>query len=342
MSTIWMHAPTVQINAVELQNLLSFIFGHEQSLKEFGAIKIQLSSECLLALKKRKVWALCTNTRQITKVGANELIYSMHKDKRDNIYIQQQLPIPNEDTFWASLAHPDCNSQHPNVSIVPNKSLFSQKYHREYFDIHRLPRQSLLKLGGKKVINQFLPRLTRVHGPNAMFPLAGARQRLFSLDYHHQGGARHWYIIPACQREILHRVIQQENSTLCFEHQQLLIDPSVFDRHHIRYHRVVQYPNEFVVLSAGALAQSFMKDAGWNESIAFALPSWISEGHASAQKLPCQCNLNVVSLLETIDVRVFGHERMKKYTATHLVNTNNSDKKSRTKSKSLDEELIMY
>jgi len=331
MSAIWMNTPTVQINAENLQNLLNFIFAYEQPLKEFGAIKIQLSSECLLALKKRKFCSSFTNTREIKKVDENELIYSIHKGKRVNICTQQQTSIPNEETFWATLARPGCKPQHSNVSILPNKSLFSQKYHRKYFSIHRLPRQSLLKLGGDKVIDQFLPCLTRAHGPGAIFPLASARQRLFLLDYHHQGDARHWYIIPAYERETLQKVIQQQNPSICLEHQELLIDPSVLDKHHIRYHRLVQYPNEFVVLAAGALAQSFMKDAGWSESIAFALPNWITDGHASAQNLPCQCNINVVSLPETIDVRLFKHQLIKKYTTRLLNIMNNDDKKPVTK-----------
>lgn len=327
MSSIWMDAPTVQIDAYGFQNLLSFIFAHEQSLKEFGAIKIQLSSQCLLALKKRKIWPSCTNTRQITKVSNNELIYSVHEGKHANVYTQQRPSIPNETTFWSSLARPDYKPEHSSVSILPNKSLFSQKCHRNYFDIHRLPRQSLLKLGGNKVIDQFFPRLTRAHGPGGIFPLASARQRLFLLDYNHEGGARHWYIIPARERETLQKAIQQRNPSICLEHQELLIDPSVLDKHHIRYHRLVQYPNEFVVLAAGALSQSFMEDAGWNESIAFALPNWVTEGHASAQHLPCQCSINVISLPETIDVRLFRHQLIKKYTATHLNIMNNDDKK---------------
>jgi hypothetical protein len=54
MSSISMNVPTFQINKNDLQNLVSFIYQHEQVLKEFGAIKIQPNIDCKFALKKRK------------------------------------------------------------------------------------------------------------------------------------------------------------------------------------------------------------------------------------------------------------------------------------------------
>ncbi|CAF1548142.1 unnamed protein product, partial [Rotaria sordida] len=62
---------------------------------------------------------------------------------------------------------------------------------RSYFDMHRLPHQSLLKLGGTKVTRQFIPCVRRAHGPGSIFPMTSAQQRLFSIDYHHEGGAHH-------------------------------------------------------------------------------------------------------------------------------------------------------
>jgi len=326
-----MDAPTVQINAHGLQHLINVIFSHEQSLKKFGAIKIQLSSDCILALKKRKIWPSCTNTQRITKVGKDELIYFVDTDKDDNKCTQSQWSIPSEATFWSDLAHSNEKLEYSNVSILPNMSLFSNRYHRKFFDIHCLPRQSLLKLGGSKVVDQFVPCLKRAHGPGAIFPLACARQRLNLLDYHHGGGARHWYVIPIGEREILREIVQRDNPSVCFEHQELLIDPSVLDKHHIRYHRLVQYPNEFVVLSAGALAQSFMDDAGWNESIEFALPSWIKDGSASACESLCLCHVNLFSLPETIDISSFTPQHILQYIVTCLNTKIDDDQKSFTK-----------
>ncbi|CAF1214833.1 unnamed protein product [Rotaria sp. Silwood1] len=202
--------------------------------------------------------------------------------------------------------------------MIPGKSFFSQKTSRLYFDISRLPTQSLLKLCGKKVTHQFVPCVTRAHGPGAIFPLTSAQQRLFSVNYHHEGGAHHWYIIPTCEREVLRKIIDHQNTSICFDHGQLLIDPSVLDKNDIRYYRIIQRPNEFIVLSAGTLAQSFTEDASWSESIAFALPGWIEEGRANLSIPPCQCNFPQDSLPETIDITLFTHERIQEYITSHL------------------------
>jgi hypothetical protein len=150
--------------------------------------------------------------------------------------------------------------------------------------------------------------------------LTSAHQHLFSVDYHHEGGAHHWYIIPPGQREALQRIIDHQNSSICLDHGQLLIDPSTLDKNHIRYHRIVQLPNEFIVLSAGTLAQGFTEDASWSESIAFALPSWIEEGHANISLPLCQCNILQYSLPKTIDISLFRHELIQRYITSHLNN----------------------
>jgi len=198
------------------------------------------------------------------------------------------------------------------ISVFNNKSFFYSKTSRIYFQTHRLPNQSLLKLGGKKVTGQFAPCVRRAHQSGAIFPLTCARQRLFSIDYHHEGGARHWYIIPPSERNIIQKLLDQQKCSFCLDHGELLIDPSVLDKHNIRYYRLIQRPNQFVVLSAGTLSQSFTEDQTWNESIDFALPSWIEEGHANAPS--CQCN----SLPSTIDVNLFRHELIQSYISTHL------------------------
>jgi len=308
-----MDAPTIQIGSSDLQNVINFIFSHEPTLKEFGAIKIQLSSECTLALKKRKIPPPCTSTQKLTKVGKDELIYTVQKNEDENIYDKQRSTIMNEKTFWSSLSGSVSKCHRSSVSILPKKTFFYEKWSRQYFSIHCVPKQSLLQLGGTKITKQFTPCLSRAHGPGAVFPLSSAQQRLSLLVYHHQGGPRHWYIIPAYEREALRKILQRQSFSNCLEHEELLIDPMVLDKHHIRYHRLAQYPNEFVVLSAGAIAQSFTEDASWSESIPFALPSWIEDGHANARDSSCQCNINLFSLPTPIDISLFTYELIQKY-----------------------------
>jgi hypothetical protein len=320
MSSISMNAPTVQINPSNLRNLVKFIYTQDRLLKEFGGIKIELNSECVLALKKRKPSPISTTNQHIMKIGKDQLIYTVKKTEDFNHTIKQS-PITNEQSFWSSLSGSLNKCHQSSVSIFPNKTLFYQKLNRKYFSIHLIPRQSLLRLGGTKLTNQFVSSLSRAHGPASIYPLSTDQQRLFSLVYHHQGGPRHWYIIPNYEREALKRILHQQSSSNCVEHGQLLIDPVVLDKYNIRYHRIIQYPNQFVVLSAGVLTQSFTEDACWTESIHFALPRWIEEGHATASQSSCQCNL---SLPNTIDLNLFRCQIINKYIDTYL-NLQNDD-----------------
>ncbi|CAF1151897.1 unnamed protein product [Adineta steineri] len=181
-----------------------------------------------------------------------------------------------------------------------------------------MPKQSLLKLGGKKMTHQVVPCVRRAHGSGAIFPLTCAQQRLFSVNYHHEGAVHHWYIIPTYERDVLQKAISPKNVPVCLDHGQLLVDPSILEKHHIRYHRIKQRPNEFVVLAAGTLAQSFSEGANWSESIDFALPGWIEEGRASAATSPCQCDISNNYSLNTIDVTLFTHNLIEKYISSHL------------------------
>jgi len=319
MSKISMDAPTVHTTERNMHNLINFIFMHERLLKEFGAIKIKLHPECKLAVKVRKPGSPpCSTVQQVVRISEQDLIYRLRTVTcTDRSTYDPSLPT-NESTFWPALSTFDSGERRSSVTILPKKSLFLKRAHRNYVDLHHLPSQSLLKVGGTNVTRQFFPSLARAHGSGAIFPLISARQRLFSLDYHHKGGIRLWYIVPARERESLQKTIQQRNASICLEHQNLLVDPSVFDKHHIRYHRLVQHPNEIVVLAAGALAQSFTEGPSWSESVAFALPSWLEDGHASACGTVCACDLYDAFLPEAIDIKVFTDELVQNYCATHL------------------------
>ncbi|CAF1530844.1 unnamed protein product [Adineta ricciae] len=319
-----MGVPTFQVNENELQNIVYFTYKHERVLKEYGAIKIQPDIHCKFALKKRsKTLLLHPINRQIVKTHSDNLIYSVQDISYGNELNKQMSIIKDEDTFWSDLSDPINTQRQLNISFSSNHSFFHRKTARLYFDIHRIPNQSLLKMAGKEVVSECAPCVKRAHRAGAIFPLSCTEQHLFSIDYHHEGGIHHWYIIPDCERKSLQTIIDQEKLSICLNHGQIVIDPSFLDKHHIRYHRIGQCPNEFVVLSAGTLSQSFSEDVSWSESIVFALPSWIEDGHANHSSLLCQCNIFNNSLSETIDITVFNHELIQKYTKLYLDNTTN-------------------
>ncbi len=243
-----------------------------------------------------------SNNQQVIQICHDELIYSIHSITSNNSLSTHQSVPMNEHRFWETLSNSAAERSY--VTIYPNQSFYSTRLHRNSFN----PKLSLLKLGGKQVTRHCTPSLLRADGPGAIFPLSSASHRLFSIDYHHEGGNRQWYIIPATERSKLEQIIRHPNSSTCLEHQNFLIDPSVLEKYHIRYHRVIQHPKEFVVLAAGALAQGFAENTSWNESIVFALPSWLEDGHAIAQRSPCHCNPNNHSFLEPIDINPFRYE----------------------------------
>lgn len=318
-----MGIPILQINNNELRNFISFIYKHEHLLKEFGAIKIQLNIGCKLSLYKRA--KKCTSypvNEEIVKMNKNESIYFIEKVDHIDKSVGENSIIKDEYSFWSSISCLKNNRRQLNTSLSPNKSFFYQKASRLYFDIHRLPKQSILKLAGRNSLSQFVPWLRRAHGPGAIFPLSCAQQQLFSINYHHEGGNHHWYIIPNHQRDLLQKIINQEDSSICLDHGQLFINPLVLDKNQIHYHRVIQHPNEFIVFSSGTLSQCFTENASWSESIDFALPSWIEQARHNHSLPICQCNY----LSQTIDLNLFKHELIQKYIISHLDNYNNHRK----------------
>jgi hypothetical protein len=321
-----MNIPTLQINNHDLQQFVRFIYKHEPLLKEFGAIKVQPTIDCQLALKKRpKKSALCRSTGVIMKMSQKESIYVVQRANHTVLSTQLSSLVTDECSFWSSLSSSSSGQRQLNTSMLPDTSFFAQKTSRLNFDIHRLPYQSLLKIGGNRITRQFVPCVQRAYRPGAIFPLASAQQRLLSINYHHEGGARHWYIIPTREREAVRKIIGHQHSSICLDHGQLLVDPSVLNKYSIRYHHTIQYPNEFIVLSAGALAQSFTEDASWSESIAFALPSWIEEGYAHVSAPLCQCDIFQRLFSQTIDINLFKHKSIQRFISVYL-NTIAEDK----------------
>lgn len=327
MATAAIQLPTLLVNQKELTNLPAFIWKHEQCLRDYGAIKIQLGPDCQLALRKRKKKLVLPQTpRKLVPIYPNEPIYFVSEiDGTDESIQDISLPM-NEQSFWSTISDSNKKTRLLNTNMLPNKSFFCDKTARSYFAMHRLPSLSLLKLAGKTVMNQLVPTVTRAFAPGAIFPLASAQQRLFSIHYHHEGAPNYWYTIPTSERQHLRRVLDQHTCSVCLDHGQLFIDPSVFDKNHIRYYRIVQSPNEFIVLSSGALAQSFTTGANWGESVVFALPSWINEAHAFASTSRCQCNVLDNQAIEMIDMNLFQPNLVHQYITSYL--SSNSDDQS--------------
>lgn len=318
MSSISLNAPTLLASVDNMKDFLSFIYTHESILKKYGAIKIVPPSRFKNNLKKyRMKLEQPLTVQKIAQSHQPDLIYSVTtvpcvSQNEPN----ESIPISESD-FWVSLSQYNNQQQIASVSTIPAQSFFLKEVHRIDFSIHRLPRQSLLRFCNKNLLREFVPSLTRTHGPCGIFPLASARQRLFTFNYHHVGGTRYWYIIPASEREALERVFEHQANSVCLDHGHILIDPSMFDKYNIRYHRLTQEPNEIVILAAGVLSQSFTGNASWSETIDFALPSWLDDGHSNVQ-IKCSCKPNLTLFPTVIDTKAFNPVLIQRYIRTCL------------------------
>ncbi|CAF3473112.1 unnamed protein product [Rotaria socialis] len=318
MTCISADAPTVRASTDNMKNFLSFVYMNEPLLKQYGAIKIAVPTEFQSAKKKNRIKLMTPSmTQQVMRLNQNDFIYSVDSVPCFNEKEQHQPSHLDEAGFWSSLSHFNYPQKISSVSKIPGASFFLKRVRRTDLDIHQLPRRSLLRLCDKNILRQFVPSLIRTHGPGAISPLASGRQRLLSFNYHHEGGVRYWYIVPANERNALERLFHHQKTSACLEHGCILMDPLMFDKYKIRYHRLIQQPNEIIIIGAGALSQSFTDDASWSETIDFALPSWLDDGHAQAQ-ITCDCQLDKTSKSEIIDTKLFSRGIIQRYISSNL------------------------
>lgn len=311
-----MDVPVLTADSDVLHNLMQFIYTNESTLTQFGALKIQIAEDCQLALKKSKPLYRALREQRVRKSSDHQLIYTIQSLRNKPSPEQRsRVPITTESAFWSTLSDPDANFFRSDVTVFLKKSFFYEKLNRKYFSIWHMPGQSLLQLLSRSARKAFLPRGALAHGPGAILPLATAEHGLSSLIYHHNGGARQWYVIPASEQGPLRNLTEHNN------HDSLFIDPSVLDKHHIRYHRILQQPNELVVLAAGAATQSFVTDTCWSESCMFALPSWIRDGHAFVDWPFVRRRSALDASASMIDFSVFTETRIQQYIETHLLQT---------------------
>ncbi|CAF0912182.1 unnamed protein product [Adineta steineri] len=107
--------------------------------------------------------------------------------------------------------------------------------------------------------------------------------------------------------------ISKTNPSRCIEHDEILIDPLLFNKYNIKYKKVTQNPHEILILSSGILSQSFTQDEIQCESIDFALPSWFYDQFTENSSL-CHCKLSSSSNKdESIDLNLYNHETIQRY-----------------------------
>ncbi|CAF4274372.1 unnamed protein product, partial [Adineta steineri] len=111
----------------------------------------------------------------------------------------------------------------------------------------------------------------------------------------------------------LEKVFQENKPSICVEHDEIIINPSFFDKFNIKYKKVTQKVNEILILSCGILSQSFTQDEILCESIHFGLPSWVFDQFTRNSSL-CRCKLPSNSNKdESVDMNLYNDEAIQKY-----------------------------
>ncbi|CAF0909493.1 unnamed protein product [Adineta steineri] len=104
--------------------------------------------------------------------------------------------------FWLLLANNLNKDKISSISSLNNQSLFLKCVHRIDFDFHELLYQTLLKLCGKKNLNQF--------------------------NYHYQGEIHYWYLLSSKEKLRFENILKEKQPSICIEHKNILIDPLLF------------------------------------------------------------------------------------------------------------------
>ncbi|CAF0811818.1 unnamed protein product [Adineta steineri] len=307
--------PTISLHDKELKDLLKYVYKNESLLKENGAIKLIPPKKFKNLLKKTPITVPLRSTiQQVTQIGNDDSIYSIKTNSlNENKEILNENILLNDETFWLLLPNGSNTENISNISIINGQSLFLKRVERDEFDFHDLPFKSLLKLSGKKFCKKYSSTLIKAHGPGAIFPLSANKQNLYQLNYHHEGGIRYWYIIPSEERKKFENVFQESKPSICVEHDEIIINPSFFNKFNIKYKKVTQKANEILILASGILSQSFTQDEILCESIHFGLPSWVFDQFTRNSSL-CRCKLSSNSNKdESVDMNLYNDEAIQKY-----------------------------
>lgn len=319
-SYISTYVPTVRVKSSEINKMVSFIYSHAPTLLKWGALKIEQDDQCKHMLKKRRKPSHSIVKKQIlTEISHTKAIFILHTVACASTVTSSKSSPRGESEFRKAVRQTFSEeNEQPNISIYSCKSFYLKQSHHDGFNMHDIPDQSLLQVGGKKITKRFAPTLIQTYGAGAVFSLSTACQGLLSLHYLHEGATRYWYIIPATERSSLEKVLEAKNLSICLNHQSLLLDPEFLDKYLIRYSKVVQDPGQFIVLEAGTLAQSHCMGASWNETIDFALPSWLEYDQAQKHTMFCTCNINHFRILSATDTALFESQQVDQYINTHL------------------------
>lgn len=184
----------------------------------------------------------------------------------------------------------------------------------------------------ESIIHQGKDRLVGIHKP---FLYVGSHITYFgfhledadlsSINYLHAGKPKVWYFVPTSEHAKLEHLANEFGksvSTSCnnfIRHKALMIPPTTLRKNGIRFSRVVQHPNEFIVSFSGGYHSGFNCGINGAEAINFAAKKWLD---CFPRFQSCHCATKhsrgirgVVEALRDIHTKeMLKHERTTAYT----------------------------
>lgn len=308
---------TFHANYDDIKNFTQFIQKLESECKNEGAVKVIPPSQFQPGTKVIPynhqfpyVVAQRADRIQFNNSHAYELAYNdrssmLHKEFISKTVLNEHPHTSIdliEDLSWDALAKNDGPSLY---SMNNDLSLFSDSC--RWLNLNKFTH-------AESIIHKHVsPSMKGIHSPYVYvgswptyFGFHIEDANLNSINFLHRGSPKFWYIVPSDDGGKLERLGNQFGeivSSTCknfLRHKALLVPPSVLRQHGIRFGRIAQYPNEFVVTFSGGYHQGFNSGLNEAEAINFGTKRWLE---LFEQYNPCDCrdrHANSLSIINNL------------------------------------------
>lgn len=268
----------------EMKDFKNLIRMLEEKYKELGAVKIRIpkghkfSPEKVdentrltevITLKPNRIDAEIGHVYEMTTSKKESMSYHKYRDSDD--LISKATIEEKENHIWEKLSKNE-NTQPYAVDV----ELSSFPNNTKIINFNNFTKTESL------IHTKKSEYLIGVHKPyscigrfNTLFAYHVEDFYVCAINFLHLGNEKIWYIIPYTEIEKLEKLAKifgEKDNVKCdlfLRHRSLMIPPSVLRKNNIRFSRVIQRKNEYVVVFPGAYHSGFNCGFNLSESINF-------------------------------------------------------------------------
>lgn len=223
-----------------------------------------------------------------------------------------------EGLAWQQLAS---NALTTYYSVDNDMSLFGDRCDR--MNLNKFTRaESLLHQGSVQLGGIHTP-FTYFGSHMSYFGLHLEEANLNSINFLHAGERKIWYFIPESENvklENLANDVGRMVNTTCvnfIRHKSLMIPPAVLRQHGIKFGRVVQRPNEYILSFSGGYHAGFNCGLNQAEAINFGSERWLK---FFPEYLACRCAIDQEVFMRKVkkvisDIYLLEAEKLRKSTS---------------------------